>query len=180
MPEILFSCENEIAFHLAPEDMPALQALLERSADYFYLVEGQPPKPDDAIILAQDCPPGWNLDDKFLIGINDLAGQLIAVIEGLRGYPRQGIYWIGLMLVDPPQRGQGLGMRIMAGFEQWARSQGAKQIRLGVVEENTHAMRFWQRCGFKPYSKSGPVPMGQKNHVIYRLKKKIASSSQGS
>ncbi len=173
MTEILFSCETEAAFQLTPEDMPALQALLERSADYFYLVEGQPPRPDDAIILAQDRPDGWNLDDKFLIGINDQVGQLIAVIEGMYGYPRQGIFWIGLLLVNPSRRGQGLGASIMAGFEQWARSQGAKQIRLGVVEENAKAMRFWQRLGFKPYSKSGPVPMAQKNHVIYRLKKKI-------
>ncbi len=173
MSEILFTFGNETAFSMVPEDMHALQALLERSADYFYLVEGQPPKPDDAIILSKECPPGWSTENKFLVGINDQNGRLIAVIEGLRGYPAEGIFWIGLMLVDPAQRGQGLGTQLMAEFEDWARRQGANQIRLGVVEENTKALKFWQRLGFEHYSSSEPVTFGQKVHVILSMQKKI-------
>jgi GNAT superfamily N-acetyltransferase len=173
MPEILFSYGKEYAFILGPDDFPALQALLERSADYFYLVEGQPPRPDEATNLAKDCPPGWTTADKLLIGITDQENSLLAVIDGMCGYPKEGIFWIGLMLVDPSKRGRGLGTRILAGFENWAASQGAKQIRLGVVEENVKALRFWQRSGYKLHSKSDPTPMGQKKHVIFRLKKKI-------
>ncbi len=171
--EILFSTGSDTAFSLMPEDMPALQALLERSSDYFYLVEGGPPKPDDAFILAKDCPPGWTVDDKFLIGINDPENNLVAVIEGTRGYPREGIFWIGLMLVDPSRRSQGLGERIYRGFEGWARLQGVKQIRLGVVACNEKALRFWKRIGFELLPKTGLAYLGQREHLVYRLKKKI-------
>ncbi len=153
--------------------MPALQALLERSSDYFHLIEGRPPKPDDAINLAHECPPGWSLNGKFLIGIKDQYNHLVAVLEGMRGYPRQGIFWIGLLLIDPSKRGQGLGARIVAGFEQWARSQGAKQIRLGVVDVNERAFRFWQRVGFELVNNKRSSYLGQQERLVYQMKKKV-------
>ena len=172
-PEILFSCGNETAALITPEDMPDLQALLERSADFFYLIEGQPPGPDAARSLEIEGPPGWSLKKKILIGVKDQNSSLIAIIEGMRDYPEDGIFWIGLLLIDPFKRSQGLGERIMNGFEGWARAQGARQVRLGVADVNRKAMRFWQRIGFELVSKTGPTFLGQNEHVIYRMKKII-------
>ncbi len=172
-PEILFTCGDEIATPLEPESMPDLQTLLEHSADYFFLIEGHPPGLNAAESLAQDRPPGWSLDNKFLIGIRDRDDQLVAVIDGMRDYPDAGIFWVGLLLVDPDHRGQGLGERIMNNFERWARDQGARQVRLGVAEINVKARRFWQCIGYKPVSKSGPAYLGQHELVIHRMKKDL-------
>ncbi len=173
MPEPLFSCGDEIALEITPEDMPALQALLECSADYYNLIENHAPGPDAAISLVNDGPPGWGMENKILIGIFSQGGTLVAVLEGMRHYPRQNIFWIGLLLVDPSRRGQGLGERIMTGFEGWARSQGARQIRLGVVDVNKKALRFWQRIGFEQVGKKGSLYLGQQEHVVYGMKKKL-------
>ncbi len=173
MLEPLFSCGDETALEITPEDMPALQALLERAADYYHLVENRPPGPDAALTLVNDGPPGWGRENKILIGIFGNDGTLAAVLEGMRHYPRDFIYWIGLLLVDPARRGQGLGERIMTEFEGWARSQGARQIRLGVVDVNEKAMRFWRRIGFEPVDKKGTLYLGQQEHVVYRMKKKL-------
>lgn len=171
--EILFSTGDGTAAWINPDDLTDLQALIERSADFIELVEGTPPSPHGAEELAAESPPGWGLDKKILIGVYDPEGQMVAVIEGIRDYPEAGVYWIGLMLIDPDHRNQGLGERMLRGFEDWARGQGAHQIGLGVVESNQKAYRFWQRVGFALKDITGPVQMGNKEQRIYRMRKSI-------
>ncbi len=173
MSEILFSSDNETATWIKPENMPELQALIERSVDYFLLVEGRAPGPDAAQALQTERPPGWDLKNNFLIGIWDQGQSLVGVLEGMRDYPEHGIFWIGLLLIDPALRGQGLGRRICKGFEEWSRSHEVGRIRLGVIEENARALQFWQRQGFEEISRSEPVHLGNKTHVIVRMQKRI-------
>jgi GNAT superfamily N-acetyltransferase len=170
----LFLIEPETAVWIGPDQMADLQALLERSADFFELVEGQPPGKYAAQEVAAGGPPGWTLDKKFLIGIYGQAGAMIATIEGIRDYPETGTFWIGLMIIDPDHRGQGLGERMLRGFEGWALAQGAAWVGLGVAESNLKAYRFWQRMGFEQTSVTGPVQMGHREQKIFRMKKRIA------
>ncbi len=173
MSAILFSCDYETAMWINPENMPELQALLVRCVDYYLLVEGRVPGPDAAQALQTEGPPGWDLKNKFMIGIWDQDQGLVGILEGMRDYPEESIFWIGLLLIDPDMRGQGLGRRIYTGFEEWSRSQGAGRIRLGVIEENARALQIWQRQGFEEISRSEPVHLGNKTQVILRMQKRI-------
>ena len=154
---------------LQPEDMAALQALLENSSDYSQLVTGLPPGPSAAYSLLTDCPPEKTPDDKFVIGFFTAQQVLIGVLDFIRDYPTQSDWWIGLLLLDPAYRGQGLGQRVFRAFEQWVKQHDARRIGLGVVEQNQGAYRFWQTVGFEPVERRPAKQFGNTEHVVIAM-----------
>jgi GNAT superfamily N-acetyltransferase len=158
---------------LLDSDIPALQRLYEACADFVLLVEGTPVSPTAAEETFRDGPPGRSLEDKFLYGLFDGQGEMAAVLEGTRRYPDEGTWWIGLLMLAPVVRGQGLGRRLVDSFAGYAAGQGAAALMLGVVEENLAALAFWQRMGFTIQSKTEPRPFGQKLQCVYRLRRRL-------
>lgn len=132
---------------LQPEDAELLQRLFDQCADYSLIVEGEPAAPTAAQELFQETPPGRSLADKFVFGLLDRRGEIIAVLEGLRHYPEDHIWWIGLLLLAPTVRQQGLGRRIVDGFFEYVRAQAGIAIMLGVVADNHLAYKFWRQLG---------------------------------
>ncbi len=175
---MLFSTRDTAARFLGPDDAVAAQALLEHCADYFELVEGEPPDPEAARHLFEDVAPGKTLDDKLLIGIFDPDETLIGLIDAMRGYPEPDIWFIGLMLIDPVRRSQGSGAAIYRAFEQWAAGQGARGIGLGVVEANQRAHQFWSRMGFGDIRRTPSQHYGRRDHVVIFMRKKIDQDAQ--
>ena len=148
------------------EDATALQALLEKGADYSQLVTGSPPDSSAAYSLLTDYPEGKTPNDKFIIGISIEQKDLIGVLDAIRDYPAQHYWWLGLLLFDPKYRGQGLGQQVYRAFEQWVSQQGAQRIYLGVVEQNQRAYQFWQTLGFEEVEKKHARHVGNVEHVI--------------
>ncbi len=151
-------------------DTSTLQRLLERCADFSWLVEGQPPSTQAAEELLADLPPGKNLADKFLYGVYR-ENALLGVLDAVRGYPQEGVWWIGLLLLDPAQRGRRVGERVLCTFEDWAVQQGAQSLMLGVVKENESGLRFWQRMGFELVEERPPRLFGRKEQVVLVMRK---------
>jgi GNAT superfamily N-acetyltransferase len=52
------------------------------------------------------------------------------------------------VVVDAAHRGSGLGARLMAAAEAWARDQGAVRIALLADETNAPALDFYGHLGF--------------------------------
>jgi GNAT superfamily N-acetyltransferase len=159
---------------LDTSDLPSIQLLLDRCADFHLLVTGEPPKPGDASNLLEDHPPDIAPDDKIVFGIFSPRNELLGVLDLARNYPLAGIWWIGLLLLDPICRGQGLGKQVYTAFEAWARKHGANEIRLGVVERNEKALRFWESLGFQRIVRRPPVKMGQLEQAVFVLSKPSA------
>ena len=51
--------------------------------------------------------------------------------------------------VDPRYRHAGIGKALIARAEQWARSHGLTVVQLAVWEFNDHAIRAFQRAGYR-------------------------------
>jgi diamine N-acetyltransferase len=51
--------------------------------------------------------------------------------------------------VDRPFHGQGLAQRLMTAVRETARDLGAHILWLGVWENNSRAIRFYTKCGFR-------------------------------
>jgi ribosomal protein S18 acetylase RimI-like enzyme len=60
--------------------------------------------------------------------------------------------------VAPEVRRQGVGARLLADVESWARHRGAREIWLEVTEVNLPAIKFYQRCGFEFTGNTIPYP----------------------
>jgi ribosomal protein S18 acetylase RimI-like enzyme len=153
------------------EHSELLQRLCERCADYVLIVEGESVSPNAAQELLQDTPPGRSLDDKFVYGILDRQGSVVGVLEGMRNYPEENVWWIGLLMLAPEARGCGIGRKVVQSFFEFVRCQQGTAVMLGVVEENRSAYKFWQQMGFELVRQTEPRSFGRKTQSVYVMRK---------
>jgi ribosomal protein S18 acetylase RimI-like enzyme len=159
--------------HLTPENGPLMQALAERCADYFELVTGCPPGPAEAQALFTALPAGKGYEDKMVIGVFASSHELVGVLDVVRDYPELGKWYLGLLMLEPARRGQGLGERLYRAFEQWAAASGARAIRLSVAGQNGRAYRFWRRLGFVELERRPPARFGAKESVMIIMERAL-------
>ena len=62
--------------------------------------------------------------------------------------PRKFVY-VDELGVAASHRGQGIGKKLMAAAEEWARAQGIAEIELNVWEENGRAITFYENLGYQ-------------------------------
>jgi ribosomal protein S18 acetylase RimI-like enzyme len=160
---------------LQSADAAALQVLFERCDDFNRLVDGEAVSPTSGQDIFLEAPPGFSLEDKFMFGVYDRVGELVGMLEGMWGYPQAATCWIGLLLFTPDSRGQGLGRRLIAGFEDYACSHGCPEIMLGVVEENSRAYAFWQSLGFELVRTTELQHFGKKWQRVFVMRKTLIS-----
>jgi RimJ/RimL family protein N-acetyltransferase len=85
----------------------------------------------------------------MLLGISVPArSKLSGVLDVFRDYPSEGIWYIGLLLLDPYVRSAGLGAKIVEELASDATRSGARELQLNVVEQNVAAHAIWTRHGF--------------------------------
>lgn len=168
----LFRTENFTALELTAEYGEQLQALCERCTDYSEMIDGKPPNSAAAQNLFYALPNGKDYCDKFLIGIFN-SDKLIGVIDVIRDYPEKDIWFIGLLMLEPEQRGKSIGARIMESFGDWSFGLGARLLRLSVAEENIRALNFWRRIGFKETGVRLQKKFGNKEHTMVVMSRRL-------
>jgi diamine N-acetyltransferase len=62
--------------------------------------------------------------------------------------------FIDQMAVKPDCQGQGIGEKLIEAVAELGRKEGIKRIELNVWTDNEGAVRFYGRCGFKPYTQN--------------------------
>jgi ribosomal protein S18 acetylase RimI-like enzyme len=75
----------------------------------------------------------------------------ICVVAATRGESPEDpspFAWIHELYVKPEHRRRGVASLLMAEAERFARCEGAHVLRLGVLEKNEGARRFYTRQGF--------------------------------
>jgi ribosomal protein S18 acetylase RimI-like enzyme len=77
-----------------------------------------------------------------------LAGCVYVEIRGDRGY-------VGLLSVDPPRQGTGLGCKLMDAAEDYFRAAGCSGVDLRVISPRTPLPLFYRRLG---YMETGTAP----------------------
>jgi GNAT superfamily N-acetyltransferase len=155
------------------EDIGAIQDLYEKCLDYMLLVEGRPADPDSVLEDFQFVPPGKSQDDKFVFGIFNLQHNLIGLLDVLRWYPDESIWWVGLLLLLPEARSHGMGRQIVQGLIEYVRVGGGRAIMLGVVKENKPAYRFWSRMGFELVRITEPRQFGEKIQTVNVMRRSL-------
>ena len=161
------------ARRLDEKDTAALQALCEACIEFHVLIEGRPARPDEAQHLMAELPPGKTLTDKFFFGLFTPRPRLCGVLDLLRDYREPGEWYLGLLLLEPGARGQGLGGRVVRAAEDWVRSQGGRLMRLAVAEQNEGGLRFWERQGYRVEKRFPPRRMGERDTVLLELEREL-------
>ncbi|NJO43389.1 MAG: GNAT family N-acetyltransferase [Cyanobacteria bacterium RU_5_0] len=141
------------------------------------LTDGQPPSPTAARDEFDAVPDGKTTQDKYIFGLFDSQNDLIGMIESIRHYPDNQTWWIGLMMLSPEQRGQGLGSEFYQAFEDWVSVQAVKQVSLSVVEANKPGLHFWKGLGFEIVRKTEPRQFGNKAHAVYVMRRVVTTTA---
>ena len=168
-------------FAIESEHGAQLQHLLELCADSAELTFGHPPGPADAQSLFYAGPEegaGTQGRDaagrKMLLGIKTPGSDRMAgVLDGFAGYPAPGVWYIGLLLLAPDVRGQGVGNEIVEAFARAAAGHGAYEIQLNVVEDNQRGRRFWSSCGFSEVRR-WRRRFGERDRIFIRMRRSLA------
>jgi ribosomal protein S18 acetylase RimI-like enzyme len=80
----------------------------------------------------------------FLVGVegNKVIATVMGGYEGHRG-------WVNYLGVDPAYRKKGLGRQMIESIEKILLERGCPKINLQVLANNTEAMTFYERIGYK-------------------------------
>ncbi|WP_026090998.1 GNAT family N-acetyltransferase [Sandarakinorhabdus sp. AAP62] len=69
-----------------------------------------------------------------------------------------GIWYLGSLAADPDQQNAGLGRQLLAGAEDWAQAQGARRIRMSVVNVRDTLIAWYVRRGYQLTGATEPFP----------------------
>ena len=169
------------AVELDAGDIPALQEFFEANPEYFVAVTGQPPKCEEAREEFHDeVPADMSFTRKWSIGFEDRSGTMIGMASVVSDLIARHVWHIGLFVIATSLHGTGTARAINEALESWMRGQGAEWLRLGVVEGNARAERFWERAGYQEVRQRRGVIMGVRlNTVRVMVKALTGGTPQG-
>lgn len=148
-------------------DLGAVGSIYRRAADYLALESGLTP---DAAARAffEERPPA-STEPPLKFGVRGSGDTLVAIGDLAFGYPEADDAYLGLLLLVPEARGEGLGQAILTEVKKLARLHRASRLLIGVLDANERARTFWERQGFELNRTSGPHALGNRRHVVHRF-----------
>ena len=95
-------------------------------------------------------------DQSRLFLVAEISDQVVGFItatvsqnESVPFLVKTPICRVSTIVVDESDRVSGIGTQLMAKCNDWAKEQGAEQIRLEVMAFNNQAQNFYSKLGFK-------------------------------
>lgn len=89
-----------------------------------------------------------------LVAVNDDDGRIVGAASGTRHATLHADHptgYITALVTDTTCRRQGVGQRLVAALERWARDEGCHRLSVTSAEHRADAHLFYPSCGF-PYS----------------------------
>jgi len=170
--------EGLCAIEIDAAAVPQLQRFFEANPDYFLAVNGAAAGPDEAHEEVHGTlPAGWPFTRRWIVGIVDGDGTLVAMLNVVSDLLAAGVWHIGLFMVDAPARGSGLAPAVLGRLERWAIARGAAWLRLGVIAGNDRAERFWESAGFVEVRRREGIAMGRKVNTVRVMVKPLAGGA---
>jgi len=102
-------------------------------------------RPDARLLL-------WRKPDNTLLGCVWLQPE------------ENGVWYLGSLTIEPQQQKAGLGHRLLAAAEDWARARGAHEIKMTVVHIRTALLEWYARRGYMLTGEMKPFPYGDERY----------------
>jgi len=177
-PERCLAGDGFGAIEIGADAVPLLQRFFDANPDYFLAVNGEIAGVGEAHEEVHgSLPAGWPFTRKWVVGLVDSNGELVAMLNVVSDLLAAGVWHIGLFMVADVARGTGLAQALLRRLERWAIAGGAAWLRLGVVAGNARAERFWESAGFVEVRRREGVAMGRKVNTVRVMVKPLAGGT---
>ncbi len=157
------------------DDAVALQRVFEAAGDYFVSITGRP-KPDaDAAqreIRSSTTSPGRRI---ALLCRNGDA-EAVGAIGWWEGNPEPDTALLGMLLVVPDRRGQGLAREALAAVEGALAASGIGRLRTGVGAGDTEKHDLLRALGFSPLDERTHISLDRGRMMISLFEKELSPS----
>jgi len=171
----LFSSGSYRCLEMDVRDVDRLQRFFDANPEYHVAVNGEPPRSDEARQeFDSSLPAGWPFAKRWLLQFADADDSMVAMADAIQDLFAAGVWHLGLFVVATPLHGGGAAYRLYDDLETWMRRRGARWVRLGVVEGNVRAERFWEKAGYLEVRKRVGVAMGQRVNTLRVMVKSLA------
>jgi GNAT superfamily N-acetyltransferase len=175
---MLFPSGPYRALEIGAADVATLQEFYESNPEYFLAVSGDAPAPNEAIEeFHATMPAQWPYEKKWLMFFVDDRDAVVAMADVVSNLFTNGVWHVGLFIVATSLHGRGAAQSLYADLESWMRGRGARWLRLGVVEGNSRAERFWEKSGYIDIRKRHGVEMGKQVNTLRVMAKPLAGGS---
>lgn len=156
-----------------------LQAFYEANPEYYEITHGHAPAPDAALKGFDFRPPAdmpYTALPMWLIRERE-SGRVIGEVSVAIDLLAPGVTHLGFFMVATSRHGTGFAAELHAAYEAWAIRQGARWLRLGVVEAHRRANRFWLRQGYVEVCQRRDYVLGDLSHTLRVMVKPLRSNS---
>jgi RimJ/RimL family protein N-acetyltransferase len=146
-----------IDFKKLTHPTPEIAAFFSKWENDPILIPLTRPNLDEADLLTRKPVTAYDLIERlkhshiYLIYAGDaLVGEMDFKVDPAYVYKKvEGTAWIGITIGEESGRGKGIGYQALRYLEGQIKSAGLKRIELGVFEFNTHAVKLYQKSGYK-------------------------------
>lgn len=156
---------------LSHSDLPALLSLRLGNPQYYAFLDEEPTM-DALAAEITELPPGCSPNQKSYLGFFDAGGDLIAVLDLVRGYPAERSAFIGFFMVDAFRQGTGVGSLLITRLLDRLRGEDVSRVRLAYVEWNEQSRHFWRKCGFV----EAGTPIDQGEYKVVPMERSLAQT----
>lgn len=130
---------------------PPLQAVFQASGDYFLRTTGRPgPDPDAAAREIRACAATPGREVALLT--HRESGEPVAALGWWQKNPEPEVALLGILLVVPEHRGQGLAREAVAGLEGWLAAREIRRLRTAVGATHFPIHALLRALGFSEMS----------------------------
>lgn len=159
---------------LTPDCAPLLQAFFDDNPAYFLATSGEPAALDEAHEeITSEVPADWSFTKKWVVGYAEEHGSLVAMANVITDLLAASVFQIGTFIVATDRHGTGDAQLLYRGLEDWAATNGAAWMRLGVVQGNTRAERFWASMGYVAVRERRDIQMGNRMVTVQNMVKSL-------
>ena len=157
---------------LTADQAPLLQRFFDKNPAYFLATSGEPAGPGEGLEeITSALPSGWSFTKKWVIGYVDHEEELVAMANVITDLLAVSVFHVGTFIVATERHGNGDARALYGGLEGWALRKGASWMRLGVVQGNERAERFWKSRGYLPVRARPGIQMGARVVTVQNMVK---------
>jgi RimJ/RimL family protein N-acetyltransferase len=173
----LFAGPGFRAIEMEAADITRLAAFYAANPEYHRIVAGGPATPTEAQEdFVAPLPEGWAFTRKWPVLFEDESGEVVGMATLVQDLFAQGVWNVGLFIAATVLHGSGRPRSMYQELEAWMARQGARWLRLGVVQGNARAIAFWERMGYHRVRTREGYRIGLLEHRLHVMVKPLGEA----